>query len=164
MVKTEQHKKMTAAIKHGARSIRPSIDGSNDWLDEITDTLVATTKELDEKIKNHPESKNDFMGVLEKLLHLSLRTVTLRGDVFSAQPPNGPVDKSLASADDENMNNRITALEKDMAAIKTDVAIIRSNYATKEDLHKELHAMTWKIFGFSSLLVGIVYFIVRSIH
>lgn len=60
--------------------------------------------------------------------------------------------------------DRVNALEKDAAAIKLDVAVIRSNYATKEDLHKELHTMTWRIFGAAGLLTAAVYFIARYIH
>jgi hypothetical protein len=61
------------------------------------------------------------------------------------------------------MEARISALEKDVAAIKTDVAVIRSNYATKEDLHKELHAATWKIVGTIALLCGAVFWMARTI-
>lgn len=32
------------------------------------------------------------------------------------------------------MNDRISTLEEDMAKVKTDLAVVRSNYATKEDL------------------------------
>jgi hypothetical protein len=32
-----------------------------------------------------------------------------------------------------------------------------------EDLHKELHAMTWKIFGGCALLAATVYFIARHV-
>ncbi len=95
-----------------------------------------------------------------------------------APPPNGPVDKPPLTSDDGNMEARITALEKDMAIIKTDVAIIRSNYATKSDLineigglrselHKELSAQTWRLVtfvcGFGATLVAAVYFIAKHV-
>jgi hypothetical protein len=37
-------------------------------------------------------------------------------------------------------------------------------FATKADLHRELHGMTWRLFGGASALVGIVYWIARNIH
>lgn len=48
--------------------------------------------------------------------------------------------------------------------IERDVAIIRSNYASKEDLHKELHATTWKIIGAIALLCGAVFWMARNIE
>jgi hypothetical protein len=84
--------------------------------------------------------------------------------VTNGQPPRGPVDIGLGGGEDGEMDARITALEKDMATVKTDVAVVRSNYVTREDLHKELHSMTWKIFGFASMLCGVVYYIARYVH
>jgi hypothetical protein len=79
-------------------------------------------------------------------------------------PPRPPVDNPDTSGDDGGMEARISALEKDVAAVKTDVAVIRSNYVTKEDLHRELHGMTWRIFGFASLLAGVVFYIAKFVH
>ena len=49
-----------------------------------------------------------------------------------------------------------------------DIAIIRSNYATREDLHKAINDQTWKIIGtmvtFGTLLSGIVFFIARNVR
>jgi hypothetical protein len=36
-------------------------------------------------------------------------------------------------------------------------------FATKEDLHRELHGMTWRLFGGATALVGVVYWIARYI-
>ncbi|ELY4546019.1 hypothetical protein SMZ81_004349 [Cronobacter sakazakii] len=35
------------------------------------------------------------------------------------------------------MHQRVKKLEKQVTSLVTDVAVIQSNYATKEDLHKE---------------------------
>lgn len=88
------------------------------------------------------------------------------------------------------MNDRISALEKvaeksadrlgkieqdvaviranfapkdDLAKVAQDVAIIRSNYSTKEDLHKELHTMTWKIYGAMVTLIAAAFFLARYV-
>lgn len=103
------------------------------------------------------------MPILEQLVHLGLRMVTMRYDVVSGQPPRGPVDNASGRGEDGDMEARITALEKDVAAIKTDVAVIRSNYTTKEDLQKELNGTTWKIIGAIALLCGAVFWMARNV-
>ena len=66
------------------------------------------------------------------------------------------------------MNSRLTKLEAiadtlqaDVHAIKTDLAVIKSNYVTKENLQKAMTAATWKIlsyvFGFNMVLVTSAY-------
>lgn len=37
-------------------------------------------------------------------------------------------------------------------------------FATKEDLHKELHGMTWRIVGACAALVAVVYFVAKLVH
>ena len=82
------------------------------------------------------------------------------------QPPpntaNAPIDRGTGCGDDGDMEARIAASEKDVSALKTDVAIIRSNYATKEDLQRELHAATWRIIGAMALLTAAVFFLARN--
>ena len=65
------------------------------------------------------------------------------------------------------MEARVTALEN--FAVETRDRLTRietrlDTFATKEDLHRELHAMTWKLFTAVTALVGIVYWIARNIH
>ena len=40
------------------------------------------------------------------------------------------------------LEKRIDKLEQDVAEIKTSLAVMKSNYATREDLHKELGSQT----------------------
>jgi hypothetical protein len=61
------------------------------------------------------------------------------------------------------MEARVRKLEDDLAAVKTDLAVMRSNYVTKEDLHRELHATTWKIIGTFAVLCGAVFWIARNV-
>lgn len=37
-------------------------------------------------------------------------------------------------------------------------------FATKADLHRELYGMTWRLLGGASALVGIVYWIARTVR
>ncbi len=70
----------------------------------------------------------------------------------------GAVSRQLRTSgeppDNGNMETRVTNLE--VAAQDTRDRLVRiesrlenfeRNYATKEDLHKELHSMTWRIIG-----------------
>jgi len=62
------------------------------------------------------------------------------------------------------MDDQAEGLGQRMAAVERDVAVIRSNYATKKDLHREIAALTWKLVtfvcGFGTVLVSVTWFIV----
>jgi hypothetical protein len=88
--------------------------------------------------------------------------------------PVRPLDKGGEPPDDGDMLKRVEKLEADLATLKTDVAVIRANYATKADitgeassiraeLHREIGAQTWKLISFvcsfGAALVGVTYFI-----
>jgi hypothetical protein len=67
--------------------------------------------------------------------------------------------------------SRLEALERDMVQVKANLAVILSNYATKQDIadlraefQKEINALTWKMYGFATVLVAAVYFIARNVH
>jgi hypothetical protein len=86
----------------------------------------------------------------------------------------GPLDNGGGPPDDPRMEERVKKLEgladklvDRTVNIERDVAVVRSNYATKEDLHKEINAQTWKLVtfvcGFGTALVGATYFIVKHI-
>jgi hypothetical protein len=64
------------------------------------------------------------------------------------------------------METRIIALEEFAAEARDRLARIETRldtFATKADLHRELHSMTWRLLGGASALVGIVYWIARSV-
>jgi hypothetical protein len=74
-----------------------------------------------------------------------------------------------------DIESRLVAMENDMSKVKTDLAVILSNYATKQDIaelraelrvefQKEINALTWKMYGFGTVLVAAVYFIARNGH
>ena len=64
------------------------------------------------------------------------------------------------------MEERIIALEEFAVDALDRLARIETRldtFATKEDLHRELHGMTWRLFGGATALVGVVYWIARYI-
>ena len=69
---------------------------------------------------------------------------------------SSPSSSNLGSSSGGNkMQSRLSSLENDMKAIKTDVAVIKSNYLTISDLHKELGSQTKWIVGIILAASGI---------
>lgn len=70
------------------------------------------------------------------------------------------VEDGLAS-----VNSELVAVKAELVSVKADVAIIKSNYATKEDLHREIGAQTWRLVtfvcAFGTVLVSATYFVAR---
>jgi hypothetical protein len=91
----------------------------------------------------------------------------LPGNSSGSRGLPGGVDSSGGPPHDEAMLKRLEKLEVDFAAVKTDLAVIRANYATKEDLHKEISTQTWKLVtfvcGFGTALVGATYFLATHV-
>ena len=82
-----------------------------------------------------------------------------------------PIDTGGQPPYDGGMEARVTKLEA--AAQDTRDRLVRietrlDTFATKEDMHKELHASTWKIIGamltFGTFLTAATFFIARNIH
>lgn len=63
----------------------------------------------------------------------------------------------------ETILERLDRIEGRLGALEKNVAVILSNYVTSETFHRELHSLTWKIFGAAALLVAAVYFIARNV-
>jgi hypothetical protein len=84
-----------------------------------------------------------------------------------------PVDPPAGGGDDGGMEARIDKLEQiaektsdRLAAIERDLAVIKSNYATKEDMHKEFGALQWKLFGVVVLaqLIPAIPAVLKALH
>lgn len=72
---------------------------------------------------------------------------------------------------DGSMDERVKKLEEiardgqlRLARIEARLDVYPTIFSTKEDLHKELHAMTWRLIGAAALLVTVTYWIARTIH
>jgi hypothetical protein len=95
--------------------------------------------------------------------------VNLRGPRQPGGEP--PVDSGGGPPHDGHMEERVKKLEDQISKaiervvnIERDMAVVRSNYATKEDLHKELHATTWKVIAAIAALCGAVFWMARNVE
>ena len=79
-----------------------------------------------------------------------------------------PFDNGGGGGDDGSMEARVVKLETTLQQLQTDVAVIKSNYATKEDLHKAIGDQTWKLItwttGLGAALVAAAFWIARTVH
>jgi hypothetical protein len=84
------------------------------------------------------------------------------------------VDSGGGPPHDGDMEERVKKLEgmaektvDRLATLERDIAVIRSNYVTKEDLHREISAQTWKLVtfvcGFGTALVAATYFLATHV-
>lgn len=58
----------------------------------------------------------------------------------------------------EKLEKRVDKLDAEVVAIGKDVAAIKATMATlatKEDMHKEMHAQTWRILGGIFVMTGL---------
>lgn len=88
-------------------------------------------------------------------------------NVRNLRPPRPPVDGGGRGGDDGGMEARIAALEKanlDTRDRLTRIETRMESLASKEDLHRETHAQTWRIIGVTALLVAVVYYLAKYIH
>lgn len=65
------------------------------------------------------------------------------------------------------IENDIVEMKGDIAAMKVDIAIIQATFASKDDMHREISALTWRLVtfvcGFGTALVAATYFIATNV-
>lgn len=68
---------------------------------------------------------------------------------------------------DGGMEARVAKLEEFAQDTRDRLVRIETRldtFATKEDMHRELHSLTWKMIGAQAALVAAVYFVVKFLH
>lgn len=86
-------------------------------------------------------------------------------------PPTPPIDRDRGNRDDGGMEARISALEAANLETRDRLARIETrldSVATREDLHKEITAQTWRLVtfvcSFGTALVAATYFIAKHVN
>jgi hypothetical protein len=83
-------------------------------------------------------------------------------------PPEPPkIDGGGGDRHDGDMEARLAALEKGYLETRDRLIKIETRMetlASKEDLHRETHAQTWRIIGVATLLVAVVYYLAKYVH
>ena len=78
-------------------------------------------------------------------------------------PPNDDMQARVAKLESlaEKTGERLYAIERDLAVLK-------ANAATKEDLHKAINDQTWKLIswttGLGAALVAVAFYVARNVH
>ena len=77
------------------------------------------------------------------------------------------LDKDAPANNASAMESRVAKIEQDIVEMKVDIAIIKATFASKEDMHREISALTWRLVtfvcGFGTALVGATYFIAANV-
>lgn len=77
------------------------------------------------------------------------------------------LDKDASANNASAMESRVAKIGNDIVEMKVDIAIIKATFASKEDMHREISALTWRLVtfvcGFGTALVGATYFIAANV-
>ena len=99
---------------------------------------------------------------------MTIRDISRRLRGAGAELPRPPFDNDGGGGDDGGMDARIIALEAANLETRDRLARIETrlgSVATREDLHKEINAQTWRLVtfvsSFGTALVAATYFVAR---
>jgi hypothetical protein len=88
---------------------------------------------------------------------MTISNIRRRSRSADTELPRPPIDNTGGGGDDGSMDARIAALE--VANLETRLTSV----ATREDLHKEINAQTWRLVtfvcSFGTALVAATYFV-----
>lgn len=137
------------------------------WLQETIAILSETSIEMVALMAKNPAEIEPFMRVFALVTTLAADSKKMLQQGNGQKPPVAPPD---LTEDNDDMEARIAKLEDFAQDTRDRLTRIESRldnfptiFSTKEDLHKELHAMTWRIFGACAGLVAAVYFIAKYV-
>ena len=84
-----------------------------------------------------------------------------------AAPMSDCLDKDTSANNVSAVESRVAKIGNDIVEMKVDIAIIKATFASREDLHRETSALTWRLVtfvcGFGTALVGATYFIAANV-
>jgi len=134
---------------------------------EFKDQLMPSVTQLGETLPCVARFLSIDLNVLESRLSAVEAALTqLKIDVAQLK-----IDVAQLKVDVAQLKSDVTQLKNDVAGLKTDMALVKATliehkeiFLTKEEFHKEMHKMTWRVCGCMAGLVAAVYFIARYVH
>ena len=103
------------------------------------------------------------------LVSINLKSVKRQLRADGEPPDNGEMQARIAKLESlaEKTSERLGAIEKDVSIIKSNYATREDLQAAKADLHKAMNDQTWKIItwmtGISTALVAATFFLARFV-
>jgi len=141
---------------------------------EFKDQLMPSVTQLGEALSCAARFLSMDFEVLESRLSAVESAVTqLQIDVAQLKIDVAQLKSDVAQlkSDVAQLKGDVAQLKNDVAGLKTDMALVKATliehkeiFLTKEEFHKEMHKMTWRIYSWMAGLVAAVYFIARFVH
>lgn len=110
---------------------------------------------------------SDFLNIDLEKITARLSEVERRLSSLEIELAHLTADVTQLKADVTQLKAEVAGLRNDMTSVQVTISRIESrldNFATKDELHIELHKQTWRIYGAMTALVAAVYFIARYVH
>ncbi|MTW14515.1 hypothetical protein GM658_28265 [Pseudoduganella eburnea] len=134
---------------------------------EFKDQLMPSVTQLGGALSRAAKFPSIGFDALESRLNAVEAAVTqLQVDVAQLKD-----DVAQLKSDVAQLKSDVAQLKNDVAGLKTDMALVKATliehkeiFLTKEEFHKEMHKMTWRIYSCMAALMGAVYFIARYVH
>ena len=143
--------------------------------------LAALVDALHKLIGDYPELRDKLLAVTEELGNALPGFATITAlDYSGLEKRLSAVEAKLLLVVHEiaSLKAGVAALKADVAALKADVAQLKLDmvevramlreawdiFLTKEEFHKEMNKLTWRIYSWMAGLVAATYFIARYVH
>lgn len=174
---------MSATAKLGPRD-EAAVRATSECISALA-MLVANINKL---IEEHPEYKDQLLPAVTQLgealtcaarfLSIDFDALETRLSVVEAAVTQLQIDVAQLKIDVAQLKSDVAQLKIDVAQLKSDVAGLKTDMAvvkttliehkqiflTKEEFHKEMHKMAWRIYSWMAGLTAAVYFIARYVH
>lgn len=108
----------------------------------------------------------DFGAIESRLCAVEAAVAQLQLDVAQLKTDVAQLKADVAQlkADVAQIKADISQLKIDMALVKATLTEHKELFLTKEEFHKEMHKMTWRVYSWMAGLTAAVYFIARYVH
>lgn len=148
---------------------------------ECISALAALVTAINKLVEEHPEFKNQLMPSVTQLgetlscaarcLSIDFEMLESRLSAVESAVTQLQIDVAQLKSDVAQLKSDLAQLKDDVAGLKTDMALVKATlieykeiFLTKEEFHKEMHKMTWRVYSWMAGLVAAVYFIARYGH